>query len=150
TVTTTIVVGQWLNDVAFAPDGTRAYVADAVDIIVIDATTDAVVGTVAGVAATGLVVSPDSSVLYAAGGAADTLLAIDTISGTVVSTIPVGLLPRAVDVTPDGSKVYVINDNSSSLSIVDTGTATVTGTIPLGVGPLGVAFGPGGTSAYVT
>ncbi|HTX94639.1 MAG TPA: YncE family protein [Mycobacterium sp.] len=122
----TVAEGQRPCGVAVSPDSARVYVANEANnsISVIDTATNAVAaniptGTYAPVC---LAVSPDGSVLYATktdGGISDgTVLAIDTGSNTVITTLAVGKRPFGVTVSPDGGRLYVVNSNDSTVSVI--------------------------------
>ncbi|MFJ4792546.1 IPT/TIG domain-containing protein [Kitasatospora purpeofusca] len=74
---------------------------------------------------------------------------VDTASGTVTATIPVGRFPEGVAVSPDASRVYVVNDGDNNVSVIDTATNTVTATVPVGAIPGPVAVSPDGSRLYV-
>ncbi len=59
----------------------------------------------------GMTLTPDGSRLYVVDNTANTVIAIDTASNTVVpnSTVPVGYYPYAPNLSPDGTKLYVSN-----------------------------------------
>jgi YVTN family beta-propeller protein len=79
---------------------------------------------------------------YVTNFGANTVSVIDTVTNTVVATIPVGTNPHGVAVSPDGSKVYVTNTNGYTVSVIATATNTVVATIPVGVIPIGVVVTP--------
>jgi YVTN family beta-propeller protein len=62
--------------------------------------------------------------------ARSTVSVIDTVTNTVVGSIPVGYIPRGVAVTPDGSKVFVTNAADNSVSVISTATNTVVAVPP--------------------
>ena len=62
---------------------------------------------------------------YVANGCAGTVSVIDTATNTVITTIPIGVVPTGVAVTPDATRVYVTNLASSSVSVIATATNTV-------------------------
>ena len=57
---------------------------------------------------------------YVANTTANAVSVIDTGSGLVVKTIPVGINPTHVAITQDGARVYVANTGSNSISRIDT------------------------------
>ena len=156
-VTATITVGDQPSWVAFAPDGTTAYVANYDDdtVSVIDTATNATkVGFSAGITVgdgpTGVAFSPDGTTAYVANWFDDTVSVINTTTNTVTSTITVGDGPALVAVSPDGTTAYVTNTKDDTVSVINTTTNTVTSTITVGDNPLGLAVSPDGTTAYVT
>lgn len=78
------------------------------------------------------------------------VIAINTVTNSVISTVTVGQFPFGLDVTPDGKKVYVANMNSGSVSVIDTVKNQVIATINVGPNPVKVAITPDGTKALVT
>ncbi|MGH3671038.1 MAG: YncE family protein [Pseudonocardiaceae bacterium] len=75
--------------------------------------------------------------LYLPNSGSGSVSVIDTLSNTVIATIPVGSCPEGVAVTPDGRHVYVPNFASNSVSVIDTANDTVADTIPVGGDPWG-------------
>jgi YVTN family beta-propeller protein len=74
----------------------------------------------------------------------NTVSVIDTVTGTVVATVPVAAGPHGMGVTPDGRTVYVSGDGSAEVSAIDTASDRVTRTINVGKTPHGVAMAPDG------
>ena len=84
---------------------------------------------------------------------------IDTASGVVSATIPVGSSPNGVAITPDGTHAYVADHaqhtgagtGTGTVSVIDTASGVVSATITLGKqNPQAVAITPDGKYAYVT
>jgi YVTN family beta-propeller protein len=83
-----------------------------------------------------------------------TVSVIDTATGWVTATVPVGIGPNRVVVAPDGRHAYVTDYGTdttpdTAVSVIDTATNAVTATIPVGKGPRGIAVTPDGGHAYV-
>jgi YVTN family beta-propeller protein len=99
--------------------------------------------------------SPNGTTAYVANYGNSTVSVIDVATGTVTSTIPVGVgSPHSVAFSPNGTTAYVTKygygfSAAGEVSVIDVATATVTGTIPVGGGPVSVAFSPNGATAYV-
>jgi YVTN family beta-propeller protein len=138
-VTARITVGFSPSGVAVNPDGSTVYVAttdlvapvNTVSVIAVASemvTTTIILGTPRNGASSpsGVAVSPDGSKVYVTNGGFNTVSVIDTVTNTVIATIPVGLFPLGVAVSPDGSKVYVTNGGFNSVSVIDTATDAVT------------------------
>lgn len=87
------------------------------------------------------VCSPDGKLLYVAltsavnPGGPGQLLALDPLTGAVLSTLPVGSTPTDVLITPDGKTAITVNKGSSNLSVVDLASSSVVRTIPAEVSP---------------
>src|SRR5205807_3946101 len=88
----------------------------------------------------------------------NTVGVLDTATGTITATVPVGYGPFGVAVNPEGTRVYVANacdsrgacgDSAGTVSVIDTGSNTVTATVTVGNAPVGVAVNPSGTRVYV-
>ncbi len=137
--TTNINAPNWINGVAFSPDGHLAYVTafHGNALQVIDADTEETVGqAVTGDTPTGVAVSPDGSRVYVADQGADSLSVISTSSLSSVATIPVGHWPRGVVASHDGKVVYVSNTDVGSggttVSVINAKTLTVVATLATG------------------
>ncbi len=87
---------------------------------------------------------------YVTNASHHTVSVIDTATNAVITTIPVGSIPKGVAVTPNGRHAYVANSSSGSVSVIDTATHAVTATVPVGFTPQQIAIAPDGTRAYVT
>ena len=107
------------------------------------------------VALAGLLLGPVSparaagTLLYVPDPSADMVSVVDTSSGTVTATIPVGSQPYHAAVTPDGSQVFVANQGDGTVSVISTATDAVTATISVPAGVKSVAIDPAGQYAYV-
>ena len=94
--------------------------------------------------------SSHSCFVYVANASSNNVKVIGTATNSVISTIPVGMLPEGVAITPDGTKLYVTNAGSDTVSVINTTTNTTTSAITVGNVPYGIAITPNGTKAYVT
>jgi serine/threonine-protein kinase len=153
TVIATISVGKAPEGVAVSPDGRRAYITnvDSRVVSVIDIGAGTVTASIRNGGARGVAVSPDGRRAYGVNhGSPGTVSVIDTDSGTIAATIPVGNAPEGVAVSPDGRRAYITNVLSDTVSVIDTMKSTVTATIPVGSAPYGVAVSPDGRHAYIT
>jgi YVTN family beta-propeller protein len=86
---------------------------------------------------------------YITNSADNTVSVIDTGTGSVVATIPVGRDPIGVVVLPSGAKVYITNYQDHTVSVIDTTSNTVSSTISGFGSPWGIAATPDGTKVYV-
>jgi YVTN family beta-propeller protein len=84
--------------------------------------------------------------LYVATGAG--LVAIDTLSNTIVQTLSFPQGARAVTVSHDGQRIYVGRD-PSTVSIVRATDFAIVGEIPVGITPVDVALTPDASALYV-
>ena len=86
---------------------------------------------------------------YVADQYGGTVSAVDTATGSVTATIPVGGFPDALAVNPSGTTAYVAVAITNVVSVIDTATHTVTTSIPVGSNPSAIVLNPAGTLAYV-
>ncbi len=87
---------------------------------------------------------------YVAGEAANLILVVDTASGSMLKTIPVGADPVSVVATSDGKLVYAVSHEAATVSKIDTSTDTVVGTLPVGEHPWGASLRADGSLLYVS
>jgi YVTN family beta-propeller protein len=104
--------------VTIAPDGTRAYVATAAGLVVVDLTTNAIVaGPVADAFGGDLAVDPAGKRVYLADGQSKVRLfdtATNTLSGSITVSDP---QPRAIVANSAGTRAYTGNNDPPSYSI---------------------------------
>lgn len=146
-----IQVGAHPQAVVFAPDGTRAYLANLDGTVsVIDAASRTVVGRFeVGNQPDGLAISPDGTKLYVAQSASGSLSVVDAVSGAIVGEpIPVGASPGPVVVDSSRDFVYVANVNSQNVSAIAIADGSVTN-ITVGTSPSGLAASPDGSKVFV-
>ncbi|MBN1139692.1 MAG: beta-propeller fold lactonase family protein [Anaerolineae bacterium] len=152
--------------VAFAPDGSRGYVAVQDDAVhVIDPATHAISRTipVSQCGHTGdLVISPDGRRGYLAALNADRVVVLDLVGETVSDTLPVGR-PKGLALNADGSRLYVgtfgwEGQSDHHLWMFDTATGQPVAGVDLvhpgaprlvGSDILGLALAPDGGALYV-
>ncbi|MET0231319.1 MAG: hypothetical protein ABW186_10345 [Rhodanobacteraceae bacterium] len=77
-----------------------------------------------------------------------TVSVIDTATGTVATTLPVGPTPLGVAVNSAGTRAYVANLAGQSVSVIDTVTNTVIDLIPVAGTPEGIAVSADGSRVY--
>ena len=169
-VSATIDVGGGLG-VAITPDGKHAYVTGGSNgtVSVIETATGAVSASIDVGGGLGVAITPDGRHAYVTGTgfhadtsaplpdplqAPDHVSVIDTATGVVSATIPVGPNPGDVAITPDGQHVYVIDHPTGgglgTVSVIDTATGQVSATVSPGrLDPQAVAITPDGKYAYV-
>jgi gliding motility-associated-like protein len=93
-------------------------------------------------------VTPDLA--YITNVSSNSVSVINTATGAVISTIPVGNYPVSAAANPDGSRVYVANSSSNSVSVINTSSNSVIANIPVGHGPQAIAVSQDGSRLYVT
>jgi YVTN family beta-propeller protein len=149
------------HDPGLAPGG-YAFVVNSDDptgnngtLAVVDRRTRAVVRTVTGFGQlpNAVGVQCDASRAYVANFYSNSLSVVDTGSGTVFRTVPVGVQPVQVVMSRDGRYAYVVNSGAvnvaGSISVLDTTTNTVARTLSVGFNPVRLALATRGPWAYV-
>jgi YVTN family beta-propeller protein len=96
-----------------------------------------------------MALSPDGRFLYVVCQASDELRVVDLASGKVVSTVPVGHVPRGIMLSPNGRQIYVTNAWSDTVTVIDATTSKVVRTIPIGFEPTGIVCDKSGNTLYV-
>ena len=96
-----------------------------------------------------MALSPDGRFLYVVCQASDELRVVDLASGKVVSTVPVGHVPRGIMLSPNGRQIYVTNALSDTVTVIDSTTSKVVRTIPIGFEPTGIVCDKSGNTLYV-
>ncbi|PYE88781.1 beta-propeller fold lactonase family protein [Phyllobacterium leguminum] len=127
---------QGAHGVAFAPDGTFAYVATSESVAVIDVSKhqqSATVSSYTGDTPLNIAITPDGKKAYVTNQQSNSVSVIDT--GTHTQTKEVakfnGIFPADVAANPDGAIVYVTGFGSHSVSVIDVATDTQTNTVDL-------------------
>jgi YVTN family beta-propeller protein len=87
---------------------------------------------------------------YVAGQLANKVFVVDTNTGTVTASIPVGAEPTAVVASPDGSTVYVVSHEADTVAKIDTKTDAVTATVNVNDHPWGASLRADGSLLYVS
>ncbi|WP_246228737.1 DUF5074 domain-containing protein [Mycolicibacterium psychrotolerans] len=75
---------------------------------------------------------------------------VNTATGGVVATVPVGGSASAVALNPTGSRAYVTLKSASKVAVIDTVTNKVLASVAVGLSPTSVVLSPNGSRAYVT
>ncbi len=96
-----------------------------------------------------MVLSLDGGLLYVVCESSDEVRVVDTQSGKVVATVPVGRVPRGIAASSDGSVLYVTDSWSDNVSVIDATKNKVVQTLPAGFEPTGVVVDQPGTTLYV-
>ena len=75
---------------------------------------------------------------------------IDSITNTIIDSIPVGNYPAYVAYNPSNNNMYVTNHFSDIISVIHSTANSVIDTIPAGVGPAGIIYDSSNQHLYVT
>ena len=136
------------TQVAFSPDGTRAYVVTADGLWTFSTKTRSLTGFTPGLGdPRSVAVAPDGT-LYVTDTNGDSV-AVLSPSGHVTATIGVGQLPWDIVVSADGKTAYVANPDSDSVSVISTATNTVTATVSVSGDPNVLGLTPDGSQLWI-
>ncbi len=144
TVIATVPIGGVATGLAVHPDGSRVFVvrpaASSNTIFVIDTATNTTVGSFSSGTATNndtqvLSVNIAGTRIYAANQNSSTVTVLDSTSGALLATIPVGTSPHGISFEPSGARAFVASSGANNVSVIDTGTNTVITAIPVGTAP---------------
>ncbi|WP_454845341.1 YncE family protein [Pseudomonas farris] len=145
-----IDVGGSPQEVIFAPDGRRVYVANysSNTVSVIDTTTDKVIHTITELSSpSGLTVLPDGSRLYVGNRGANTVSVINTVNHSIIATIPSVANPYGLTTNSSGTQLYIASHNSHFVYVYATATNTRLASIGV-TNAKDVAFNRNGTRLY--
>lgn len=109
----------------------RLYLTHGTEVVVIDTTTNAVVGRIpAGPRVHGIVITPGSRGFITNGGE-NTVSVVDLNTLTVLTKVTAGVNPDAITYDPARNAVYALNHTGKSATVIDAKTNAVLATIPL-------------------
>ncbi|HEV3311118.1 MAG TPA: hypothetical protein VG815_11445 [Chloroflexota bacterium] len=158
TVGSTIGVGNCPAGIAFSPDGSTAYMANASDNTITPINTSTfTAGTAFSSGVTSplfMAVTPNGASLVVGGPGSNQVAVISTANTASVQTVSVGTNPEGLSILPDSSAAYIDNGSDNTVDVVSlTGTPTVTKTIsfpsPGCTGPEGNAVTTNGKWVWV-
>ncbi len=140
--------GGW--DILIAdPEGHRLYVSHATKAVVIDTSTDKVVGEIPNTNGIhGIAFDEKRGRGYTTNGRDNTVTIFDLKTLKVIDTVKTGQNPDAIYYDPSTSRVFVFNGRSNDATVIDSADGKVAGTIPLGGKPE-FAAGNGKGMVYV-
>jgi YVTN family beta-propeller protein len=114
----------------------RVYISHATQVIVLNADSLEVVGTIQGLAGVhGVATVPELNRGFITSGQQDAVVVFDTTNLTKVAEIKVGKKPDAIVYDPASRRIFAMNGDSSSSTAIDPATNRVVSTVPLGGGP---------------
>ncbi|HEY6495393.1 MAG TPA: YncE family protein [Trebonia sp.] len=147
-VTATIPTEGAPTQVAFSPDGTRAYVATASGLYTFSAKTLTKAGFTSGLGEPHSVAVAPNGTVYVTDTDGNAVKVISP-SGQVTATIGVGQLPWDVVVSADGKTAYVANPDSDSVSVISTAANAVTATVSVSGDPDTLGLTPDGSQLWI-
>jgi YVTN family beta-propeller protein len=96
-----------------------------------------------------LLLSPDGTRLYVLCQGADEVRVLNSVSGAVLQTIPVGHVPRGFSLSPDARRLFVANSWDDTVTVIDTQMGRVMATWGTGFEPSSVVEDRAGKLLYV-
>jgi YVTN family beta-propeller protein len=155
----TLITGRPV-DVALNESQTIAALLNGRNVVVVDAASGAVTGTVAAKTTSyaGIAFRPGTNEVWASEAtrnAADSMLVV-TVSPAGIPEKPERLqfpdhaVPAGIAFSGDGTKAYIAFHQKNTLAVVDAAARKVEREIPTGLAPFGVVLSPDGKTAYVT
>ncbi len=143
-----IPVGKAPVQVAFLPDGRRAYVSlrDENSVAIIDTAQRKKIATVpVGRNPIQVFFTPDGRYVYVANQGSEknpdnTVSVIETASNRVVATVKTGQGAHGVVISDDGSRAFIANTFASTVSVIDTATQKIINNFKAGKGSGGITF----------
>src|ERR1035438_9463144 len=85
-----------------------------------------------------MALSPDGRLLYVVCQDSDEVRVVDVRSSKVISSVPVGRIPRGIALSPDGRRIHITNAWSDTVSVIDAATLKVVQRLPTGFEPTGI------------
>ena len=95
-----------------------------------------------------LAISADGTRLFIVCERSDELRVVDTKSGRLIKTIPVGHVPRGVTISQDQKRIFVANSWDDTVSVIDAGTLRSIRLIKAGFEPISVAVDHASATLY--
>jgi YVTN family beta-propeller protein len=156
TVRSTIALGMPANGIGTNAAGTRVYVANSGNFLIIDTATSQVIAAVPigtePIGSVRIAVNAAGTRAYVTNALSDVVEVIDTVSHRVITEVPVGTGPLGIALSPDQGRLYVANAFTNDIYIIDTQSLGVVGIVPVGgqfPQPWALALNPAGTRLYV-
>src|ERR1039458_2546064 len=85
-----------------------------------------------------MALSPDGRLLFVVCQDSDEVRVVDVRSSKVISSVPVGHVPRGIALSPDNRQIYITNAWSDTVSVIDAATLKVVQRLPTGFEPTGI------------
>src|ERR1017187_10902621 len=96
-----------------------------------------------------MALSPDGRLLFVVCQDSDEVRVVDVRSSKVISSVPVGHVPRGIALSPDNRQIYITNAWSDTVSGIDAATLKVVQRLPTGFEPTGIVVDRRGKTVYV-
>jgi YVTN family beta-propeller protein len=147
-VTATIPTKGAPSQVAFSPDGTKAYVVTADGLWTFSTKSLSLSGFTPALGQPRSVAVAPNGTLYVTDTNGDSVKVLSP-AGRVTATIAVGGMPWDVVVSADGKTAYVANPDSDSVSVISTVTNEVTSTVAVKGDPDTLGLTPDGSQLWI-
>ena len=147
-VTATIATKGSPTQVAFSPDGSKAYVVTSAGLWTFSTKSLKVTGFLAGLGEPHSVAVAPNGTLYVTDTNANAVKVISP-AGQVTATVSVGDLPWDIVVAADGKTAYVANPDSDSVSVISTAANAVTATVSVPGDPDTLGLTPDGSQLWI-
>jgi len=122
------------------------------EVVALNATTDAVTGTIGvglGATAEALVATASGQALAVADTLSSGVTLVDPSTDLVIASFAVGADPRALAVDNATSEVYVANAGSANVSVINASSDRVVASVSVGIAPTSIVFDPAHGEVYV-
>jgi DNA-binding beta-propeller fold protein YncE len=149
----TIVVGAYVNGIAFNAHSDRLYVSSqgTNSVYEIDATNDGILRRISvGPVPQDIAVSADDSELWVATQGDVGVQAYDLGTGALIQSVAGTSQAYGLAMSPDGAQLYVARDNANMCAIIDAQTRSIVKPLDLGYAPQRIAFNATGSRAIFT
>ncbi len=138
------------SDIAFSPDGSRAYVATMKGLAVFNTSTRSQINLVRGFGSTRTVAAgPGGKKVYVTDPTSNRLVVLSASSLKVIAAIHTGDLPWQVLVSRNGQTVYVTDTDSNAVSVINPDTGKITRTFSVSGTPDTLGLSPNGHELWV-
>ncbi|OZB20355.1 MAG: hypothetical protein B7X58_01270 [Marinobacter sp. 34-60-7] len=94
--------------------------------------------------------SPDGSRLMVSGFKTGNVYVLNTASGEVMASVPIGEVAQGVKISPDGRYGLAVAPTQGDVAVIDMNTLELVRKIPVGKVPHNLVYSADGTLAYVT
>src|SRR5271170_7814143 len=114
----------------------RLYIAHTSQVIVVDADSLALVGSISGLSGVhGVAVAPEFGRGFITAGGSDSVTVFDLKTLARIADVKVGQKPDAIVYDPASKRIFAMNGDGNSSTAINAADNKVVGTVPLGGGP---------------
>ena len=145
-------IGQAAHDLAFAPDGSRAYTLepDKGQIVFLNCATMQETARVEVAPGLGrLALTPDGKTLVASDPAGNRLFFVSTQAQKLLGSVKVGKAPGPLVISLDSTEVFVADTGEDKVSVAEINSRAILSNIEIGAKPSGLALKPDGGELFV-